>query len=359
MVFSNLVKKLLENGGTIIPIYIKNEDSKGTGLCNASILYTEGKLRMILRNVEYTLYHSEGEQKYQSCYEGPLSYYHRDDDLKLRTHNFYCEINPDDLSIENYTKIDMSAFDKNPVWTFIGLEDARLVFWDNKYYACGVRRDTRTNGQGRMELSELKIDNLKDSSKGQLSVKEIARHRIEVPDYTSYCEKNWMPLRDKAFHFIKWTIPTELVRINLNNNTSESLLIKHNKDETEQLHKLYDIQYELRGGSHLIPWYDNTYIAIVHECKFIPKNFNGYKDADYYHRFVIWNEDMSIKFISNKFNFMTGKTEFCIGMEEVPSKDTNNPYIVIVFGFQDNACYVVKILKEKLNEIIWKELSNV
>ena len=42
--------------------------------------------------------------------------------------------------------------------TFIGLEDARLVFWDNKYYAVGVRRDTTTTGHGRQEFSELQIN---------------------------------------------------------------------------------------------------------------------------------------------------------------------------------------------------------
>ena len=36
---------------------------------------------------------------------------------------------------------------------FIGLEDGRLLKWNDKYYLTGVRRDTTTNGQGRMELS--------------------------------------------------------------------------------------------------------------------------------------------------------------------------------------------------------------
>ena len=178
MVYENLVKTIVDNGGKIKPIYIDNNDSKGTGLCNASLLYHNGKLRMILRNVEYTLYHCEGEQKYQSCYEGPLSYYHRDDDLNLRTTNFYCELDPETLEIRRYDKIDTSKLDVVPIWTFIGLEDARLIHWNNKYYACGVRRDTRTNGQGRMELSELEINND--------YVKDVKRDRIEVPDHTSY-----------------------------------------------------------------------------------------------------------------------------------------------------------------------------
>ena len=54
------------------------------------------------------------------------------------------------------------------MWDFVGLEDARLVKWNETYYLCGVRRDTTTNGQGRMELSEIDI---KDDS-----VKELKRN---------------------------------------------------------------------------------------------------------------------------------------------------------------------------------------
>ena len=100
MVFVNLVKKRVQDGGMIKPIYIDNKDSGGTGLCNASILFSEGKLRMILRNVEYTMHQCEREQLYQSCFEGPLSYYHRDDDLNVRTTNFYYELNKETIERE-------------------------------------------------------------------------------------------------------------------------------------------------------------------------------------------------------------------------------------------------------------------
>jgi len=338
MVFDNLVKTIVDNDGMIKPIYIDNKDCGGTGLCNSSIIWSEGKLRMILRNVEYTLYHCEGEQLYQSRYEGPLSYYHRDDDLKLRTNNFYCELDPDSLEIIWYSKIDTSKLDKPPVWTFIGLEDARITFWDNKYFACGVRRDTKTNGEGRMEFSELEI------SHENKTVSEISRTRIEVMDPSSYCEKNWMPIKTKPFHFIKWTNPTEVVKADLNTAKASQVFAGQ---------KTYNLPYDVRGGSQLIPWDDGTFLGIVHECKFIPKNFNGYKDADYYHRFIIWNSDWSIKYISENFNFLTAKVEFCIGLEQV------NDNIIIVFGFQDNACYAVKLTKNFLNEIIWKRLKNV
>lgn len=342
MVFNNLVKYILNDGGIIKDIYIDGKDSNGTGLCNASVLFINDELHMILRNVEYTLHHSEGQQKYQTRYEGPLSYYHRDDYLRLKTTNFYCKLDVDNLDIINYSEIDTTKLHVEPVWTFIGLEDVRLVYWDNKYYACGVRRDTKTNGEGRMELSELEI-NENSATPSVLNVKEVNRNRIQVENINSYCEKNWMPIKNKPFHFIKWSNPTEVVTVDLKTNSSKSIF---------RSDKTHDLPLDLRGGSQLIPWENNTYLAIVHECKFTPKNHNGYKDSAYYHRFVIWNDDFTINHISERFNFMTASVEFCIGLEEV------NNNIVIIFGFQDNGCYALKINKQKFENILFKTLKN-
>lgn len=43
--------------------------------------------------------------------------------------------------------------------------------------------------------------------------KETERSRIEPPT-KSYCEKNWMPILDMPFHYVKWTSPTEVVKVN-------------------------------------------------------------------------------------------------------------------------------------------------
>jgi len=336
MVYDNLVKYILDNDGLIQPIYIDYKDAKGTGLCNGSLLYVNDTLHLILRNVEYTLHQCQKNKKYQSTYEGALSYYHRDDVLKLITNNFYCVLDEETLKIKDYKKIDTSKLDTEPIWTFVGLEDARLVYWDNKYYGVGVRRDCNTTGQGRMEFSGLDIQDD--------NVYEVTRNRIEVENKDSYCEKNWMPIKDKPFHFVKWTNPTEIVVVDISKNTSRQIYLS-----TE----VKDLPFDLRGGSQLIKWYDDTYLAVVHECHFTPNDVNGFKDGVYTHRFVIWNNDWSLKYISQSFNFMTADVEFCIGLEEI------NDDVVIVFGFQDNGCYAVKVSKKNLNILIWEVLMNV
>ena len=333
--YENLVKTIINDyRGLIKPLIIDSKLTNGTGLCNPSILVEGDKIHLILRHVEYTLYICENEQKYQSANQGPLSYYHREDKNELKTNNYYCELDKDSLEIVRFHKIDTSKHDVKPMWTFIGLEDARIVKWLDKYYLCGVRRDTTTNGQGRMELSEIKINND--------SVKEVNRSRIEVEDKDSYCEKNWMPILSKPFHFVKWTDPTEVVNVDLENKIAKRVFLKEKK---------YSTKYDIRGGSPLIKWFDENYLCITHEVEFTLKNQNGHKNASYYHRFVVFNKEYDIIHLTEPFNFMTGKIEFCIGLERYKND------ILIVFGFQDNCSYIIKINKDKLKMIIYDVLK--
>jgi FkbM family methyltransferase len=337
----NLVKQVISNGGSITPLIIPSSETNGTGLMNPSIYNDNGKLILNLRHVNYTLYHCEGEQLFINRW-GPLAYLNPENDIKLRTNNFFCELS-DDFSIKSHSKVNTLKHDIEPVWEFIGLEDGRVVRWDDKLYLCGVRRDVKENGEGRMELSEL--------SSGKLFTKEINRSRIEPPnDPNSYCEKNWMPVTDMPYHFIKWTNPTELVKVDSITNTSETVILKDGVGK----------HLNLRGGSQVIP-YKNKRICIIHECDLF-KNKLEQKDAKYTHRFIIWDKDWNIEHISDPFSFMGGEVEFCCGIAE--HKDN----LLITFGFQDNAAYLLKMPKtffdnltkpkNKFDTFDWGEIKN-
>ena len=320
---NNLVKKVLENGGSITPLIIPSNLTNGTGLMNPSIYIDKGELIMNLRHVNYTLYHCENNILFGNRY-GPLSYLNPENDIKLRTFNFLCKINSD-FKIGEHWKVDTSTLDIEPVWEFIGLEDARVVRWDDKLYYCGVRRDTKTNGEGRMELSEIEV--------AGDSVKEIRRSRIEPPnDPNSYCEKNWMPIIDIPYHFVKWANPTEVVKIDVDNLTSKTVVLKEGKGEFQNL----------RGSSQIIP-YKNKRICIIHECD-LWFNKLKQKDAKYTHRFVVWDLDWNIEWISEPFSFMDGEIEFCCGLAEY------NNELLITFGFQDNAAYLLRMPTKYFDE---------
>jgi hypothetical protein len=309
-----LSQHVLKNSGSIHPIIIPATDTDGLGLMNPSILNDNGKLIVNLRQVNYTFYHSEAKL-FQHPY-GPLTYIHPENDLRLRTWNWYLELD-DNLGITRYNKIDTGQFDTyEPMWDFVGLEDARLVRWDDKLYISGVRRDTTTNGQGRMELSEIKVT-------GE-TVTEVSRFRIPTPrDPRSYCEKNWMPVIDMPYHYVKWTDPTELVKVD---PIAESCSVVFDK-------KSVNIPISQRGGSQVLK-IDDKYIALTHEVDLFESETSR-KDAVYRHRFIIWDDKWNIVKYSKAFSIMGGHVEFAVGM--CVWKDR----LLITFGFQDNAAYIL------------------
>lgn len=315
----NLCKKVINNGGTLTPLLINSKDSNGLGLMNPSVYNDNGELIVNLRNVNYTLYHCENGQIFNNRW-GPLAYLNPENDPHLRTTNFYCTLD-ENLYIKDYKKVDMKL-DVTPIWEFVGLEDARLVRWDGHLYMCGVRRDTTTNGEGRMELTEI-VDTV-----------EVNRYRIQPPK-PSYCEKNWMPVVDTPYHFVKWANPTEVVKVDIDKGTSETVVIKPGFGNLQNM----------RGGSQVITYNGNRY-CLIHELNFF-RNKLQQKNATYTHRFVVWDMDWNIVKITEPFSFMGGEIEFCCGMTEY--KDN----IIVSFGFQDNAAYLLKIPKKYFDEYVW------
>jgi hypothetical protein len=325
---SNFVKLALENGGSIYPLIIPHSDLKGPALTNPSIYNDNGKLLLNLRNINYTLYHSE-KKKFQHHW-GPLVYIHPENDQHLRTWNYMCEVD-DNMRIKRYDKIDTTKFPDKELWEFVGLEDARIVRWDEKLYICGVRRDLDLIGTGRMELSEIEIT--------ESGVKELKQYRIPAPgNDSSYCEKNWMPILDMPFHFVKWTNGTEIVKYDISTGKTEQVLVTEWRD-------LGCI--DLRGGSQIIRMNDQYRFALNHET-YLFKSEQGRKDGTYRHRFVIWDNDWNIVKVSKQFAFLNAEVEFAVGMCKY-----KNDYLM-TFGFQDNAAYLLRISQDFINKFVFE-----
>jgi hypothetical protein len=330
----NLVQKSVEAGGKLKPLIIPAAVTGGTGLMNPSVFIDDdGDILCILRHINYTLYHAENDQRFPSVW-GPLSYLHPEEDQRLVTANYLCRLDAD-LNIVNYTLIDTTLLDVQPIWTFVGEEDARLVKWEGDYYATGVRRDTTTNGQGRMELSKLEID------KEAWTAKEVSRIRIPAPvDETSYCEKNWMPILDKPYHYIKWTSPTEVVKADPTEPKCEQVKVSPGRV----------VNADQRGGSQLIKWGKN-YIAITHEVV-LYKNYMGQKNGTYRHRLCVWDAELNLIGVSpESWSFLDGQIEFCPGAAEL------NGNLLIGFGFQDNAAFVLEVPATLVEELIEEALN--
>jgi len=327
----NFVKHALESGGSIHPLILPHQELQGPSITNPSVYNDNGKILVNLRNINYTLYHSE-KKKFEHHW-GPLVYIHPENDLRLRTWNYMGEMT-DDMELKWYHRIDTSKFPDKELWEFVGLEDCRIVRWDGKLYVCGVRRDLDHTGRGRMELSEIEIT--------ENGVKELAQYRIPTPghyvDEGSYCEKNWMPILDMPFHFVKWTNGTEVVKFDLETQTTEQVILTNWRD-------LGCI--DLRGGSQVIPMNGTDYRFCLNHETFLFKSPAGRKDGTYRHRFVVWDKDWNIVKVSKQFSFMNAEIEFAVGMCEY--KDD----YLITFGFQDNAAYLLRSPKKFTQDFIF------
>lgn len=320
------VKRILEKGGFIKPLLVPHSCMKGPSLSNPSIYKTKsGDLLLNIRNLNYVLYHSEKGAFEHSW--GPLCYLHKENDLRLVTDNILCRLD-ENLNISSSGIVDTTLLDEDPLWEFVGLEDCRLVEWGGRLYMSGVRRDTTTNGQGRMELSEVCFKKQK--------IIEKSRVRIPAPPPdTSYCEKNWMPVLENEYTYVKWTNPTEVVEVNPSLKTCSTVFLSDAKPLNTA---------DLRGGSQVITLGGN-YLAVVHEVNLFQSEA-GMKNATYTHRFVVWDKGWNLTEVSDSFSFMDAKIEFCCGMAE------HDDFLLVSFGFQDNAAFLLGIPKSCLGSFL-------
>lgn len=338
----NLVKKVITGGGSLIPLLIPSEASLGLGLMNPSILHYKGDLIVNIRSINYTLWHNEGEQRFYNRW-GPLVYLNPENDVKLKTRNFITILD-NNFFVKTHCLVDTSKLDIPPVWDFHGLEDARLVEWEGKLYLCGVRRDLQPpDGRGRMELSEIKFSNY--------HVKEVSRFRIPAPGNDNmycpehwnpscswpYCEKNWLPITDWPYHFVKWMNPLEIVKVDPKEGTCVTVNEVGAHDPT--------YAYAFRGSSQVIPYGTNYRICVLHETHPFSSRLEQ-KDAQYVHRFIVWDRDWNLIHVSEPFSFMTGMIEFCCGMV------FHEGEMLITFSFQDNAAYLLRIPSGMINDIV-------
>jgi hypothetical protein len=172
-----------------------------------------------------------------------------------------------------------------------------------------------------MELSEIKVT--------PTEVVEVSRVRIKTPnDPDAYCEKNWMPILDKPYHYVKWSNPAEIVKVNPTNGSSVTVAEG----------KYVELPRDIRGGSQVVSLEDG-YLALTHEVWLFDSETSR-KDAIYYHRFIKWDKDWNIVSYSDDFHFLDAQVEFSVGMVE------HEGSFLITFGFQDNGAFVLRAPKD-------------
>lgn len=336
-----LVHYALKRGGSIHPITLPKELTGETGIMNPSIFMHEGRILLNVRHVNYTLYHSEGK-KFPHLW-GPLQYIHPENDVSLTTHNIMCELDAN-MNILSAGRIKMNLDTGEPTWNFIGLEDGRLFSWEERLFLCGVRRDAYDDkGTGRMEMCEIEfIDN---------EWQEVGRHPIPAPgDDATFCEKNWMPVIDMPWHFVKWCNPTEVIKYDAETRTTTTVHL----DEENKVNEFYR---DLRGGTQVYPIGKGHRVTLTHETDLYKDSFQR-KDGHYNHRVIVWDEDWNIIHYTKDFHFMGTQIDHTTGHEYNIEFATGMMFldgnVIIAYGYQDNGTYILKMPEKVFFEFVSK-----
>jgi hypothetical protein len=140
------------------------------------------------------------------------------------------------------------------------------------------------------------------------------------------------------FHYVKWSNPTEVVKVDPVTGVAETVFLTQRAP----------INADFRGGSQLVR-FRGYYLAVVHEVNLF-KSEVGRKDGVYRHRFLMWDDKFNLVKYSRDFAFMDAHVEFAVGMVEQGSD------MLISFGFQDNAAYILRMDLDVLEKFIKGEL---
>lgn len=321
----SLVTFAIENGGsnTIIPtsnelienlnqLYI--DDKKNTfHTTNPSCVFYKDELLMNCRAINYV-------KDFCSNQFNPTNY---------NINHIYNDVNCIHSFNLLYTKGTVQYLpipEGNFLCSYNGLEDVRMVVWNDKLYVYGTRWDI-IDGKGRICIYELNEEF------------EPVHCIVCDANWLMDCEKNWAAIEDKPFTFIYSTNP--LIIVEVNPNTGEINVIK------ETPYK-YNIP-SLRGSTPLVKLPQGGYLTITHES---PKYQNNIFEMFYTERFVIYTNDLDIGYVSEPFVFTNDLCEFCCGLQ------IKNDKVYITYSELDCTSNLLEFPIECLNDAIFGNYGN-
>ena len=75
------------------------------------------------------------------------------------------------------------------------------------------------------------------------------------------------------------------------------------------------------------------------------------ENAIYRHRLVLFDEQFNFAGLSNPFSFLDARVEFCVGAAKYGDD------LLLSFGFQDNAAFVLCVPKSVVEDLIMEALN--
>ena len=202
--------------------------------------------------------------------------------------------------------------------SFTGLEDVRLVVWNDILYGIGFRPDVIQN-KVIAQLIEYNED--------------FTINRSWLLNTNKYMEKNWQPVEGKPFTFMYDPDKSSLLVLDI-----DKLHVADDNNIPTIINEIQtpDFSHILSGSTQVIKLTNDRYLSICHTSHRY-KDDNMYEHWVYNHYFVIYDKDMNKVWQSGPFRFICDCMEFTCGMCR------NNDNIYISFSMYDGITHLLSI----------------
>ena len=290
-------------------------DDKWTPL-NPSVARVGNDIWCIMRTVNYRM-DEEGRYLINGT-DGTAN-----DSNPINTRNFLLRLDHD-LEITQSAEVlppgNMPAPLFKPV---IGFEDMRLIPDGKDMWTSSCVRELNAEGYCEQVMAKI-VD-------GKL------QHMQRMLKEPRLYEKNWMPIVGVHGKDGEQLFMYRLGEVVDNNGKT---VVQHPAD--------FDIG-QISGSSQVIK-YGDGWLAIVHEARALPdKPHKRY----YYHRFVEFDFDFKVKYLSKPFVFNDKLIEFCAGLCWHP----DGKRLIISYGWQDKEARIATISDHEVRQLLWDRKS--
>ena len=293
------------------PIGFKPEP--GWTAMNPSVALCDGRLRAIIRTVNYRM-DDEGRYLINGT-DGTAN-----DSNPINTRNFLADIDPISLTATAQAELLPPGNMPPPLFKpVIGFEDMRLIPNGKFLFTSSCVREMNPEGYCEQVLATI----------APASLANVKRMLKQPRLY----EKNWMPI-------IKTGTQLFMYRLGEVVDETGKTVVSHPPDfDTGQI-----------SGSSQVIKYGDGWLAIVHEARALPdKPHKRY----YYHRFVEFDFDFKVKYLSKPFVFNDKLIEFCAGLCWHP----DGKRLVISYGWQDQEARIATIDHQEVSKLLWDRKS--
>jgi glycosyltransferase involved in cell wall biosynthesis len=280
---------------------------------NPSVINNAGQPEVLVRTVNYTI-SADGRYEIRGG-DGRVS-----DAAPINTRSFI------GTHAGRFIELTLPLDWPEPKYRLVrGFEDSRLFEWDGRLWTLSTVRELTPEGWCEQVLAPVELlDPYNDRvCYGAWTV---------LKPFAGRHEKNWMPFvrgHDLRFVYRLGTLLDAQGKVILDDKVT------------------WDVSH-ISGGSQVIEIDSRTYLALVHEARFVPGRPNRY----YQHRFAVFDQHDRLDALSAPFFFFDRQIEFVAGLAYFSDKRQ----VMASFGVRDCEAWTATMDVDEVIKFVYRDV---